>query len=62
MGREVFLLGQFLKSRLQEHYTGIEFLYHSSLYHSSFLLALVVSLQAQGFPHRLHSLPVLNVF
>lgn len=31
MGREVFLVGQLLKSRLQEHYTGIEFLRNKSV-------------------------------
>lgn len=31
MGREVFLLGQFLKSRLWDHYTVIEFLSNKSV-------------------------------
>lgn len=31
VGREMFLLGYFLKSRLQKHYTGIEFLRNKSV-------------------------------
>ena len=55
VGRETFLLGQFLKNRVQEHDMGIES--EISLYRSSFL-ALVMLLQTWGFQPRFPALSV----